>query len=436
LLRSRSGADPITSEGLIRAIRRWDLVALAINSIVGAGIFGLPAEVFSRIGAYSLGAFVVCAAATTLIVICFAEVSSRFTATGGPYLYARETFGPALGFQVGWMLWIARVTAFAANCNLLVAYLAFFIPSVAGGWPRAVAIAAIVISLVAVNVAGVEGAARLGNVFTVAKLLPLLVFVVVGAFFIDPAAYAFGPLPGLGDFSVAVLLLVYAFSAFEMVVVTGGESRDPRRDLPYALLAAIALVALFYVAIQTVAIGTLPGLATATRPLADAAARFMGPAGAALISAGALVSIYGNLNVTLLVTPRLLFAMAQRGELPAAFARVEPRVHTPHLAILTTGVIVLTLTISGTFVYAATVSVIARLLCYASTCAALPALRRRADAPAAVFRAPGGVAVAGLALALIAWLLSNATIIHVRDTAVAAAIGLALYRRKRRVPND
>jgi amino acid transporter len=221
-----------------------------------------------------------------------------------------------------------------------------------------------------------------------------------------------------------------------MVVVTGGESRDPRRDLPYALLAAIALVALFYVAIQTVAIGTLPGLATATRPLADAAARFMGPAGAALISAGALVSIYGNLNVTLLVTPRLLFAMAQRGELPAAFARVEPRVHTPHLAILTTGVIVLTLTISGTFVYAATVSVIARLLCYASTCAALPALRRRADAPAAVFRAPGGVAVAGLALALIAWLLSNATIIHVRDTAVAAAIGLALYRRKRRVPND
>src|SRR5687768_5461421 len=256
-----------TREGLIRALRRWDLVALVINAVVGAGIFGLPSEVFSRTGVYSLLAFVVCAVAVMLIVLCFAEVSSRFSDTGGPYVYAREAFGPAVGFQVGWMMWIARVTAFAANCNLLVAYLTFFIPSVAGGLPRALAITAIVVSLTALNVIGVRDATRVGNIFTVAKLVPLLIFVVVGAFFVEPAAYVAGPLPGFGDFSVAVLLLVYAFSAFEMAVVAGGESRDPRRDLPYALLTAIAIVAVFYFAIQAVAIGTLPGLGTAARPL-------------------------------------------------------------------------------------------------------------------------------------------------------------------------
>ena len=305
-----------TREGLIRAIRRWDLVALVINAIVGAGIFGLPSEVFSRTGVYSLLAFVVCAVAVMLIVLCFAEVSSRFSDTGGPYLYAREAFGPLVGFEVGWMMWIARVTAFAANCNLLVAYLAYFAPWAGAGTGRVLTITVIVLALTLVNLAGVRDAAIVSNVFTVAKLVPLTLFIVVGCFFIDPAAYALGPAPAFGDFSVSVLLLVYTFGAFEMVVIAGGESRNPRRDLPYALLVAIAVVTTFYVMIQVVAIGTLPGLADASRPLTDAASRFLGPLGAAIIAVGALVSILGNLNATLLVAPRLPFAMAQRHELP------------------------------------------------------------------------------------------------------------------------
>ena len=436
-----TAGEQTTREGLVRAIRRWDLVALAVNAIIGAGIFGLPAEVFRRAGVYSLPAFFVCAAAMMLIVLCFAEVSSRFSDTGGPYLYAREAFGPVVGFQVGWMTWIARLTGFAANCNLLIIYLSFFVPSAAAGLGRATAICFVVVSLTIVNVIGVKNAARVSDGFTLAKLVPLMVFVVIGSFFVDPAAYAPGPLPSFGDFSVAVLLLVYAFSGFEMIVLAGGESRDPRRDLPYALLVAIGVVSVFYLAIQAVAIGTLPQLATASRPLSEAAGRFLGNAGATLIALGAVISVAGNLNVIMLVGPRLPFAMAQRRELPAWLASTHPRFHTPHVAIFVTAAVMLALTLSGTFVYAVTVSVIARLLSYAATCAALPVLRRRANAPPAAFQAPGGTAAAVVALVLVTWLLSNSTSSEAIAAASAAALGLLVYavsawRDRKRLASD
>lgn len=422
-----------TREGLIRAIRRWDLVALAINAVIGAGIFGLPSEVFGRIGVYSLHAFVICAAAVASIVLCFAEVSSRFSDTGGPYLYAREAFGPLIGFEVGWMMWVARVTAFAANANLLVAYLTFFVPAAAAGAARAAAIGLVVAALTAANLVGVRQAAIVSNVFTVAKLAPLALLVLVGCFFLDPAAYSTaGPAPSFGDFSASVLLLVYAFTAFEMAVVPSGEARDPRADLPRALLLAIAVVAVFYIMIQVVAIGTVPDLAGATRPLTDAAGSVMGPWGAALVTAGALVSILGNLNVTLLVAPRLPFAMARRRELPGLLAATHPRFHTPHAAILVTALVALALALSGTFVYAATISVIARLFIYAATCAALPAFRRRFDAPPALFLAPAGRVASAVSLALIAWLLSTSTATQARDAAIAALIGVLLYWGSRR----
>ena len=295
-----------TREGLVRVIRRWDLAAIVLNSIIGAGIFGLPAAVLALVGVYSLFAFLFCAFLVTLIILCFAEVSSRYTQTGGPYLYAREAFGPVVGFEVGWLMWIARLTAFAANCNLLIAYFGFFIPSLERGVSRAAAITIVVTVLTAINIIGVRDATILTNALTIAKLLPLVLFVVVGLFFIDSGRYALTAPPALGDFSVSVLLLVYAFTGFEMAAIPGGEARDPRRDLPWALLTAIAVVTVFYLLIQLIAIGTLPELAGSTRPLADAGGRFLGSLGAAIISAGALVSILGNLNVTLMESVPIL----------------------------------------------------------------------------------------------------------------------------------
>jgi len=420
--------------GLVRAIRRWDLTALAVNSIIGAGIFGLPSQLFSRVGSYSLVAFVVCAFVVLLIILCFAEVSSRFTETGGPYLYAREAFGSVIGFEVGWMIWLARMTAFAANCNLLMGYLGFFIPAADSPPGRVVASCVVVLGLTTVNLRGVRNATVVNNVFTASKLIPLTLFIVAGLLVIHPASYTFGVRPAFGTFSASVLLLVYAFSGFEMTTIPGGESRDPRRDMPRALVVAILFVAVFYFLIQLVAIGTLPTLATSTRPLADAGARFLGPLGGAVISAGAVASIVGNLNVIVLVGARIPFAMAERGELPAFLAATHPRFRTPHVAILATSAVVLGLTLSGTFVYLATISVIARLLSYSATCAALPALRRKRSELTASFTAPAGVAVSIAALLLIAWLLSNSTLRQARDAGIGAAIGLAIYFACTRTP--
>jgi APA family basic amino acid/polyamine antiporter len=288
-----------------------------------------------------------------------------------------------------------------------------------------------------VNVVGVREATRVTNLLTIAKLTPLVLFVVAGVFFIDSSRLTWPPVaPPFDDFSVSVLLLVFAFTGFEMAAVPAGESRDPQRDLPRALLTAIAIVAVFYLLIQVVAIGTLPDLARSTRPLADAGGRMFGAAGAALMAAGAIVSILGNLNVTMLVVPRLPFAMAERGEVPAWLAATHPRFRTPYAAVLITGAIMLVLALTGTFVYAATISVIARLLAYGATCAALIVLRRSPHAPPARFVVPTGVAVAIVSLMLVAWLLVNSTAQQARDAAIAAVAGLVLYAvSKRRSSN-
>jgi amino acid transporter len=416
-----------TSEGLVRGIRRWDLVAITINGIIGAGIFGLPAKVYSLIGSYSLFAFVACAFIVTLIILCFAEVSSRFDRTGGPYLYAREAFGSAIGFEVGWLMWLARLTAFAANCNLLINYVGFFWPAASSGAWRIIIIVGIVTLLTVINVLGVRQAAIVSNLFTVGKLVPMIVFVAVGLFFLKPAAYTFQAAPPVGAFSQSVLLLIYAFTGFEMAAVPAGEVQNPQRYLPRALLIAIAVVASLYILIQVVCVGTLPELGQSTKPLADAGTRFMGAAGGALISAGAIISITGNLNILVLAGSRIPFAMAEQQELPSLIGRVHRRFATPYVSIICSAGIMLLFTLRQSFVQALTISAIARLLTYAATCLALLLLRRKRNVPAPLFRLPGGTVISILVLILAAWLLTNSTWNEALMTAAAALVGLLIY---------
>jgi basic amino acid/polyamine antiporter, APA family len=416
-----------STEGLVRGIRRWDLVAVTINGIIGAGIFGLPSKVYGLIGGYSLIAFVVCALVVMLIILCFAEVGSRFDETGGPYLYAREAFGPTVAFEVGWLIWLARLTAFAANCNLMISYLSFFWGPANTGIIRAIIIIAVVIALTALNVLGVRQAAVASNIFTIGKLLPMLIFIAVGLFFLDSHAFTLGARPSSGPFSQSVLLLLYAFTGFEMAVIPAGEIRNPQTDLPRALLIAMAVIAGTYILIQVVCIGTLPGLANSTKPLADAGQRFMGTAGAAIISAGAIISVAGNLNITVLSASRVPFAIAEQKQLPSFLARVHPRFFTPHISIIATTVLMLVLTLKSSFVAALTISTIARLVAYGVTCAALPVLRRKRDAPSAHFRLRGGPVIAVAALILAAWLLLNSTLYEAIAATIAAAVGFAIY---------
>lgn len=412
---------------LVRGIRRWDLVALCINGIIGAGIFGLPSRVYALIGTYSLIAFVVCALVVALIILCFAEVSSRFEETGGPYLYAREAYQPAVAFEIGWLIWLARVTAFAANCNLLINYLSFFWLSATTPLWRALIIIFVVTVLAIINMLGIRQAAIVSNAFTVGKLVPIILFIAAGLFFLNPQAYELGATPSTGDFSKSVLLLVYAFTGFEMATIPAGEVRDPQRSLPRALLIAIVVVAVLYIMIQVVCVGTLPGLAQSQKPLADAGSQFLGAAGGAIISAGAIISISGNLNILLLSGSRLPFAMAEQKQLPAVVGSIHRRFFTPYVSILITAALMLFLTLKSSFLQALTISTIARLVTYGATCLALPLFRSRGETPAAAFRLPGGTVIAILSLLLIVWLLLNSTLEEARAAAVAGAVGLAIY---------
>jgi len=415
-------------EKLIRGLGRWDFTAIVINTIIGAGIFGLPSKVYAKIGGYSLVAFVVCALIVALIVLCYAEVSSRFTKTGGPYLYAKEAFGPVVGFEVGWLYWVVRVATFAANCNLLVTYLGFFTPAVTEPAVRISVVTALVMLISTVNLFGIRESSLMTNLFTAGKLLPLLVFAGVGLFFIQPSNFTFGQLPDHASFSSAVLLLIYAFVGFEGAVILSGETKDPRKTVPFGTLTALAIVAVIYIAIQIVSIGTLPGLATSDRPIADAASVFLGPLGAAVITIGALISILGNLNVGVLSSTRLLFAMAEQRELPRIFEKTHNKFKTPHISILFTSVVILVLTIQSSFLTALTIATITRLLVYATTCLALPVFRRRDDIPQATFRLPFGISAAAASIALMIWLLTNVDFSKEGlAILIAIIVGFAIY---------
>ncbi len=418
----------MTDEKLVRGISRWDLTAITINTIIGAGIFGLPSKVTALIGNYTLAAFVVCAVIVGFIVLCFAEVGSRFKTTGGMYLYAREAFGAVAGFEVGWLYWVVRVTTFAANCNLLIAYLGFFYPEVINGSFRIFLITLIVLIITAVNFIGVRESALMTNIFTVGKIVPLLIFAVVGMFYIQPANFAFAAAPGYGKFSEAVLLLIYAYVGFEAAVIPAGETKDPQKNVPFALLTALLICVVLYILIQIVSIGTLPELANSERPLADAASKFLGVFGASFITVGALISIFGNLNGGFLTASRIPFAMAEHDELPRILAKTHAKFKTPYVSLILTATVIFVFTISTSFVAAVTISVITRLIVYATTCAALPVFRRRENAPKAEFVIPFGGIAAVLSLILIVWLLIQ---VDFKKEGLAilvvAAIGLVIF---------
>jgi amino acid transporter len=415
-------------EKLVRGISRIDLIAITINTIIGAGIFGLPSKVNALIGSYSLLAFVTCAVIIAFIVLCFAEVSSRFQTTGGSYLYANEAFGSVVGFEVGWLYWIVRVTTFAANCNLLISYLGFFFPTANQGFIRILLVTFVVLVMSAVNFIGVRQSAIFTNIFTVGKLVPLVIFIAVGLFFIQPANFNFDLVPETGAFSSAVLILIYAFVGFEVAAIPAGEIKDPQRNVPFALLTALCIVTVLFILIQIVAIGVLPELATSQRPLADAASKFLGFYGASFITIGALISIFGNLNSGFLTASRIPFAMSEQNELPKILAKTHEKFKTPHISLILTAVVILIFTIQTSFLEALTISTITRLIVYATTCAALPVFRFRKDAPEAKFKVPFGTIAAVLSLVLTAWLLYNVEkISDFIKILIVVAIGFVIY---------
>ena len=416
---------PAFGPRLVRAVGLAGLVAIAVNGVVGSGIFVLPATVEAIAGRASPAAYLLAAVLMALVVMCFAEAGSLFEETGGPYIYARRAFGPLFGFLVGWMFFLSRLAACAAIANAFAAYLGYFWPAASQGSGR-VAVLTISIALLALlNVRGVRSGAGTVYVLTIAKMLPLLLFVAVGLFAMDPGRFRLLELPPLASLKQASLLLVFAFGGFENANVLTEELKHPKRDLPIAILLAIATTAVLYVLIQIVAMGTLPGLASDPTPLASAAAQFLGPVGAVLLTLGAVFSTFGNESGLVLVGPRILYAFARAGQLPAAVARIHPQYQTPHVAVIVFVALAWLAAVYGSFVGLVAVSAIARLFFSAATCLAIPVLRRRL--PPAPFRVPGGLLIPLAATALSLWLLSGVDRAQAAAGGLALAAGLALY---------
>jgi amino acid transporter len=412
---------------LTRVIGRFDLTAALVNGVIGSAVFGMPATQAALTGAWSPLVCLVAGAGVLMIVLCFAEVASRFREAGGPYLYVRESFGPLLGFQAGWLTFWIRILSLAANLNVFVEYLGQVVPSAGSPLGRASVMVAMMAVLTAINVLGVRAATWTVDAFTVAKLAPLLLLILLGLPRLRPEVLATQTV-AQPDWTGAILLLMFAYGGFEAPLIPAGEAKDPRRDTGIALLMALGVIAAVYTLVQLVIVGIVPHLAGTKAPVAAAFGVLLGPAGIPLAALAALVSIWGYSTGSVLQSPRVLYSMAERHELPPFLASVHSRFRTPHVAIVVFAVLTTAIAVHGTFEATATLSAIVRLVTYGLTCAALPALRRKRPDNPAGFRVPGAVIVVPAAMIFSLWLLGTRSFTQAWMLLVLVGMGLVLQR--------
>ena len=386
--------------------------------------------------------------AVLLLVLCFAEASSLFDQAGGAIVYTRAAFGDFVGFEVGWVTWIARISSIAGLSVFFARAVGYLWPGAQSGLGQQATIVLPLLVLTVINVLGIKSGARTAVVLAWGKVVPLVLFVAVGIFFVSWDRVFPVPMPERANFMKAALLVLFAYGGFENTPAPAGEFVNPQRDIPFALIAQITIVTAIYTTVQLVAIGTIPNLGASPTPLADAAAMMMGPIGGFLLTLGAVLSVLGTNNNTVLAGPRYLYALAQTGKLPAAFAKIHPRYRTPHVAILTqTGVALLLIAADaltnrffptsklGLAERLALLSAVARLATYIGTAASVPVLRRKLPTTPRTFRVPGGATVPIAALLVCLVFLSAAERRQLIAGLVACLVGALIYAARRRSPS-
>ena len=386
----------------------------------------------ARTGLFSPWLYVLCGLLIMLIVLVFARVASFFEDTGGPVNYAGLAFGPFIGFQAGWLLTLSRAAAFAANAHLLVTYAGWLWPPLLdGAWHTGVVLLVCAV-LAVINIIGVRQGLAALFALTVLKLLPLVLLVLLGLGQVNPQIFTGAEVPPMDSLGETMLIVFYAFVGFESAVIPAGEARNARRDIPLALVRTILAITLFYFCIQLVTISVAPEVGGSQTPLADVALLLMGAAGAAVLTLGAVFSIGGNLTASMLSAPRMLYAMAHIGSMPAWFGAVHPRFHTPANAIGFYAVFSIILALSGGFVWLAAMSTVVRLLVYVVSIATLPVLQSRIGEYEGQFRLPGGLLIPVFAFCLSLWLMSHAPLKSWLITAGFMAVGTVVYAFTRR----
>jgi amino acid transporter len=401
---------------------------LVVNGLIGAGIFGLPSGAAALAGEYSVLVYVFCALLILPIILCFAELGSYFRGTGGPIRYGTLAFGPFMGFQGGWLYYLARLISFSANTVLLTDSIAYFIEGAGTGTGRIISLAVICIGLSVINVLGSVESIRSMTLFTVIKfavliLLPLGGFILLGSEVIPSFE---SPIPPAQDLGAAALLLIYAFVGFEGAVVPAGEAKRPERDMPLGLLLGLAVVAVLYMLIQLVSQAAVPDLANSKTPLLDVSASLFGSTGAILLMVGVAASVLANLVSSMFSATRVTYALSLEKSLPRWFGEVHSRYLTPANSVIFFGVAAFLLAAFGSFTVLAAMTVLSRLFLYGMSCAAIPKLRPQFRGEGR-FILKGGYAIPVLGIAACVWLMLQVSERSIWMTAIFVGIGSLLF---------
>ncbi len=423
------------SEDLVRGIGVRQLAASIVNSTIGAGIFVLPALVAQGLGAAAPLAFVICAATMTLLVTTFAMAGSRVTQTGGLFAYVEVAFGPYAGFLAGMLLWLSCLGGAGGVAIALMNAAGVIWPALHAPAVRVTALGALLAALAWINTRGVRMGARTIECLTAAKLVPLLGFVIVGAFFVEPASLAWPGMPSFASLGRGVLLLGFAFAGIELALTPSGEIHRPAQTVPRAIYLALTITATLYIAIQLVAQGVMGGALVQhpDAPLAEAGRRMLGAAGASVMLTGTLISMLGYISGDALCSPRTIFAFARDGFIPSVFARVHPVSRTPHVAIWTNAALVFAVANSGTFEFVTIVTNVATFGLYLFAClASMRLVHRDVRADGAPFVVPGATVIVALSVVAILLILSSARLKEFAATGITLAVASALYRLRRR----
>jgi amino acid transporter len=402
---------------------------IVLNGMIGAGIFALPAAVAERAGILSPWLFLGAGALIITVVLTLAELATYFRASGGPALYATEAFGSLAGYSTGWIYYVSRVAALAANMHVMAVYLGTvwtWFDTPAG---HSTVVVALSVGLTIVNITGVRSGVRTLSLFTVLKVLPLALLVLAGLRSVGPDILFPESIPTIDDLGGTVLLLIYAFVGFEQTLIPAGETEKPRRTIPLALVRTVIFTAVFYFLIVLVFVAVLPGDTVADGTLVDVGRRLAGPIGAVVITFAAVFSIGGNLSATTLAVPRLTLSLADQGLLPAWFGRIHPKYGSPANSIVFFGGLAMVLGLTGSFVFLAVASSLTRLITFAVCIVSLPVIRKRAieEAREQSFRLRGGYLVPALALGVCIWMAAHSTVQSWLYVSALVALGLLLF---------
>jgi len=414
---------------LLRGIGLAGAAIVVLNGVIGAGIFALPAEIAARAGAFSPWLFLIVGLLAITIVLTLAELSSYFKDSGGPFLFTSTAFGPLVGFSTGWLLFISRMQAFAANATVMPVYLGGIWPWFGDGIGRALLIIAVCGTLTWANYVGVREGVRTMAVITILKITPIVLLILLGLQHVSGDTLFPAGVPAIDDIGGTTLLLIYAFVGFESVTIVSGETQSPTRTMPRALVRTVIGIGALYFLIVLVYISVLPGAGDAGATLADVGRMLMGSAGAAMVTFAAFFSIGGNLSSIMLAVPRLPFAMAEDRLLPRWFGEVHERYQTPANSILFLGGLGLVFALSGSFVWLAVASSLTRLISYVMCILSLPVIRGKAseEERREAYRLIGGYTIPVVALVVCLWIAAQSGLRSWVVTGILLAVGLLLY---------